>query len=108
MKMIAFVFILMSFSVHSSDQNLAMKRQIKNLESRVVTLEHRLKMIELRLSNQSNNVFKAWECYMDDLRAGFIYASGVSKLVAKNKVLEKCRAQKGSCWELKVECESSR
>ena len=77
-----------------------LRKDIRRLESIIMDLVETIE--DGNGSNRSDS--DKWGCYLDDLTAGGLYATGRTQAEAKGKVLQHCSDKKGSCWESKVKC----
>ncbi|AJQ96225.1 hypothetical protein [Gynuella sunshinyii] len=85
-----------------------LRQDVQKLEALILQMQRTLNTLaDDGSSSNNNNHDNQWGCYMNDLRAGGIYATGRTEAEARGKALASCTEKKGTCWDDHLKCTSS-
>ncbi|HFD4029310.1 TPA: hypothetical protein ACF3XQ_004464 [Vibrio parahaemolyticus] len=96
--------------ISSKEELSALKNEVRMLRKEIQKLE--LMIVKLSHSIDDNvlpgNQGNSWGCYLDDIKAGGVYGTGLTEAEAKGKALEKCNAKGGVCFTSSLSCIQSK
>lgn len=85
-------------------------RELRELRSEVRALRRDVARLEERFTatqwGMNEDMFddKKWGCFMQDIKAGGLVATGSTQAEAKGLLLERCSEKGGACFASNVEC----
>ncbi|WP_428240089.1 hypothetical protein [Gynuella sp.] len=88
-----------------------LRQDVQKLEALILKMQRTLNTLAEdsngNNSGNSSNDDNKWGCYMNDIRAGGIYATGRTEAEARGKALASCTDKRGTCWDDNLKCTSS-
>ena len=99
-----------SFVYGASDD--ALREQVQQLQASIKRLEDRIFELQRLVIQQGGLTGELespviWGCFLDDSRAGNLYANALTEAEAKVIVLNQCEQADGVCWSNNVSCRPS-
>lgn len=88
-------------------------RELRELKSEVRALRRDIARLEQSFaagqwrSDETSLHDKKWGCFMQDLKAGGLVATGSTEAEAKGRLLERCTERNGSCFARNMECSAA-
>ncbi|KEI71091.1 hypothetical protein [Endozoicomonas elysicola] len=74
-----------------------LRKEVRRLEKRVMALE----------PDTPKGHSMQWGCYLNDIRAGGLFAHAATEAEARGKVLNQCSNKNGACFEQQITCSKS-
>ena len=74
-----------------------LRKEIRRLEKRVMVLE----------PDTSKGNSMQWGCYLNDIRAGGLFAPAATEAETRGKILNQCSNKNGACFTQQITCSKS-